>query len=124
MVTLVPSRLRCSVAEMKPVARLTVPSVARVSSSTSRSWFCASTVKTLMSTMPPVWSEIPFILIRLVPFRSRATSLRPDPLAHDRAPERRDLVKQEQAEPARRLHGQETVEEGAVERIDGGGATD
>jgi hypothetical protein len=45
-VTFVPSMLRWSVEEMKPGARLTEPSVARVRRSTSRCWLAGSTVKT------------------------------------------------------------------------------
>src|ERR1700741_2681461 len=49
MVTFVPSMLRCSVAEIKPGARLTKPSVARVRRSISRCWLASVTVNTLMN---------------------------------------------------------------------------
>src|ERR1700730_9858204 len=49
MVTFVPSMLRCSVAEIKPGARLTKPSVARVRRSISRCWLACVTVNTLMN---------------------------------------------------------------------------
>src|SRR5581483_10063142 len=48
----------------------------------------------------------------------------PDALAHDRAPERRDLVEEKQSQPARRLHRQEIAEEAAIEGVDGRGAAD
>src|SRR5260221_8289914 len=56
MVTFVPSMLRWSVADMKPGARSTEPSVARVRRSTSRCWLAGSTVETFISVMMPSFS--------------------------------------------------------------------
>src|SRR5229473_1698915 len=61
MVTFVPSMLRWSVEAMKPGARLTEPSVARVSRSTSRCWLAGSTVKTLISATMLSFSDVCFM---------------------------------------------------------------
>src|SRR3984893_9210179 len=66
MVTFVPSMLRCSVAEIKPGARLTKPSVARVRRSISRCWLACVTVNTLMNVTVLSFSDAIFTSTPLI----------------------------------------------------------
>src|SRR5258707_9672828 len=58
IVTFVPSVLRWRLAETKPGARRTEPSVASVRSSMSRHWFAGSTVNTLIRVIASLFVEI------------------------------------------------------------------
>src|SRR5260370_20300879 len=62
IVTFVPSVLRWRLAETKPGARRTEPSVASVRSSTSRRWFAGSTVNTLIRVITSLFAEIVVIV--------------------------------------------------------------
>src|SRR6202035_3713545 len=78
IVTFVPSRLRCNVAEMNPGAWRTEVSVARASRSTSSSWLAGSTVKTFMSVTGGLFMRLPASIAALRPCYAKRHSGTPN----------------------------------------------
>src|ERR1700730_8911768 len=74
IVTFVPSVLRWRLAETKPGARRTEPSVASVRSSMSRRWFAGSTVNTLIRVITSLFAEI----VVMVSLPSERVEIRPE----------------------------------------------
>src|SRR5712675_2358615 len=77
IVAFVPSVLRWRLAETKPGARHTEPSVASVRSSMSRHWFAGSTVNTLIRVIASLFVEIVVTGCFLQRGRDKAATLLP-----------------------------------------------